>query len=47
MIPLWGKIHQDYFKENHRAKLIQLPYGHYIYREAPELTARLITRFLG
>ncbi|GAA0803586.1 alpha/beta hydrolase [Faecalicatena orotica] len=46
-IPEWGKIHREYFSENENAKFIDLPCGHYVHREEPEMIAESITRFLN
>ena len=46
-IPLWGKIHHDYFKTNDQVKFLDLLCGHYVHREMPEIIAASIEEFLG
>ena len=45
-IPSWGKIHRDYFAVNSQVEFIDLPCGHYVHREEPELIAKRIMEFL-
>ncbi|MGM0216748.1 alpha/beta fold hydrolase [Enterococcus sp. AZ109] len=46
-IPLWGKMHRDYFASNHQAEFVDLSCGHYIHREEPERIAQEMRQFLG
>ena len=41
-VPMWGKIHHDYFADNSQAKFIDLECGHYVHREAPQRIADTI-----
>jgi len=41
-IPMWGKIHHDYFVNNSQAEFIDLECGHYVHREAPQRIADTI-----
>lgn len=46
-IPTWGKIHQEYFSMNQQVKFVDLPCGHYVHREEPQMIAEEIEEFLG
>lgn len=46
-IPSWGQAHRDYFASNGSVEFSELPCGHYVHREAPEILAESIVRFLG
>ena len=45
-IPTWGKIQQEYFSMNHQVKFVDLPCGHYVHREEPQMIAETIEEFL-
>lgn len=46
-IPTWGTAHRGYFSDCSQVELIELSCGHYVHREAPEIIAKSMIRFLG
>ena len=45
-IPDWGQIHRDYFASNSKTKFIELPCGHYVHRELPDVICKSMNQFL-